>query len=181
MMTKTWMVGKVEAPAKANRIELKAEKHPLYSAIQGILGNFDLFQNLWSSKDLDGLPPILDEVRLGPASRWHSYNNNCSRHPHQDPVSPKDIWIVIFSLGKATPAWNFQKDKSRLLCFASLCWCQPNVHDIFLHILQIFTHHNNQAASHSWDQGTDSNKPCWGNMNSEIVPHILYILLCQKS
>ena len=29
MMTKTWMVGKVEAPAKANRIELKAEKHPL--------------------------------------------------------------------------------------------------------------------------------------------------------
>ena len=28
MMTKTWMVGKVEAPAKANRIELKAEKHP---------------------------------------------------------------------------------------------------------------------------------------------------------
>ena len=46
MMTKTWMVGKVDAPAKANRIELKAEKHPLYSAIQGIFGNFDLFQNL---------------------------------------------------------------------------------------------------------------------------------------
>ena len=46
MMTKTWIVGKVEAPAKANRIELKAEKHPLNSAIQGNFGHFDLFQNL---------------------------------------------------------------------------------------------------------------------------------------
>ena len=46
MMTKTWIVGKVEAPAKANRIELKAEKHPLYSVIQDFFWNFDLFQNL---------------------------------------------------------------------------------------------------------------------------------------
>ena len=46
MMTKTWIVGKVEAPAKANRIELKAEKHPMYSAIQENFGDFDLFQNL---------------------------------------------------------------------------------------------------------------------------------------
>ena len=45
-MTKTWMVGKVDAPAKANRIELKAENHPLNSAIQDNFGNFDLFQNL---------------------------------------------------------------------------------------------------------------------------------------
>ena len=47
MMTKTWMVGKVEAPAKANRIELKAEKHP-YCIRQSreFFGNFDLFQNL---------------------------------------------------------------------------------------------------------------------------------------
>ena len=102
-----------------------------------------------------------------------------------------ELLFFLWETSKGYTGWHFKK--TNLGCCALpvalmstlleqfVIFAQPNVYDIFLHILQIFTHHNNQAASHSWDQGTDSNKPCWGNMNSEIVPQFLSILLCQKS
>ena len=135
MSIHAWIVGKVEAPAKAKRIELNAGKWSLRDWWWWSWWYrwwwwswwwhwWHLFQNQWNSKDSDGSPPTLDEERLVPATWWHSeiwnFSNSIFNIRNTSCVwNILIIWklLVFENILNTCCVWNTLKEPYNSSCF----------------------------------------------------------------